>query len=148
MPGDVEDVVMLAPQVMFHRIRTQILGSSGWHHQKVLHDGKRYVLNAIISTSFELNQSGKEWSNFVNAYKSRYNTEPDRVAALGYDAAALVMKAIRKTGGDNPKRIRAELTKTDRYHGISGIISFNDGRRANNECAVYKIIESGFVRVQ
>ncbi|MBN1309184.1 MAG: ABC transporter substrate-binding protein [Chitinispirillaceae bacterium] len=148
MPGEGEDVVMLAPQVMFHRIRTQILGSSGWHQQKVLQEGKRYVLNAVISTSFELDQSGKEWGEFTKAYKRRYNSEPDRVAALGYDAAALIMKAIRETGGDDPKRIHAVLSKTDRYHGISGIISFEEGRRANNECAVYKITESGFVRVQ
>ncbi|MBN1578589.1 MAG: ABC transporter substrate-binding protein [Chitinispirillaceae bacterium] len=148
IPGDAEDVVMLAPQVMFHRIRTQILGSSGWHQPKVLKDGKRYVFNAVISTSFELDQSGKEWGDFVKAYKKRYNTEPDRVAALGYDAATLVMKAIRETGGDDPKRIREVLARTDRFHGISGIVSFEEGRRANNECAVYKITESGFVRVQ
>jgi ABC-type branched-subunit amino acid transport system substrate-binding protein len=148
MPADAEDVVMLAPQVMFHRIRTQILGSSGWHQQKVLKDGKRYVRNAMISTSFELDQSAKEWLEFAKAYKRRYNTEPDRIAALGYDAASLIMKAINTTGGDNPDRIRDELLKTDQYHGLSGIVSFEKGRRANNESAVYKITESGFVRVQ
>jgi branched-chain amino acid transport system substrate-binding protein len=85
---------------------------------------------------------------FTKAYKKRYNTEPDRIAALGYDAAALMMKAIRKTGGDDPKRIRDVLTQVHRYHGISGVVSFEKGRRANNESAVYKISEDGFVRVQ
>lgn len=148
MPADAEDVVMLAPQVMFHRIRTQILGSSGWHQPKVLKDGKRYVRNAVISTSFELDQKSKEWMGFTKAYKQRYNTEPDRIAALGYDAAALIMKAIRKIGGDDPERMRDVLTRVHRYHGISGVVSFEKGRRANNESAVYKITEDGFVRVQ
>ncbi len=148
MPAEAEDVVMLAPQVMFHRIRTQILGSSGWHQPKVLKDGKRYVLNAMISTTFELDQTAKEWVEFSRAYKRRYNAEPDRIAALGYDAAALIMRCIRTTGGDDPVRIREELLKTDRFEGLSGIVSFGEGCRANSESAVYKISESGFVRVQ
>jgi ABC-type branched-subunit amino acid transport system substrate-binding protein len=148
IPAEAEDIVMLAPQVMFHRIRTQILGSSGWHQPNVLKDGKRYVVNTVFSTSFELDQSGKEWLDFAKAYISRYNTEPDRVAALGYDAAALIMKAIRETGSDDPARVRDFLAKTTEYHGLSGVVSFEEGQRANNESAVYKITEGGFVRVQ
>ena len=148
MPADAEDVVMLAPQVVFHRIRTQLLGSSGWHQEKVIRDGKRYVVNTMISTTFELDQTSKEWMSFVRTYKNRYNSEPDRVAALGYDAAAMIMKAIRETGSDDPARIRDVLSKTTRYHGLSGVVSFEPGRRANNESAVYKISETGFVRVQ
>ncbi|MBN1760871.1 MAG: ABC transporter substrate-binding protein [Chitinispirillaceae bacterium] len=148
MPADAEDVVMLAPQVIFHRIRTQLLGSSGWHQEKVIKDGKRYVLNTMISTSFDLDQNRKEWQTFAKNYKSRFNSEPDRIAALGYDAAAMIMKAIRETGSDNPDRIRDVLSKTTRYQGLSGVVSFEPDRHANSESAVYKITNDGFVRVQ
>src|SRR5690554_3140341 len=60
IPADVEDVVMLAPQAIFHRIRTQMLGSNGWHNQKTIQDGRQYVRNTIISTSFDINQSSSE----------------------------------------------------------------------------------------
>ncbi len=147
IPGEADDIVMLAPQIVFHRIRTQILGSSGWHNQKVIKEGKRYVVNAVFSTSFDLDPNRKEWTEFVKIYKSRYNAEADRVSALGYDAAALIMKAIRECNGDNPSCIREILTNTARYEGLSGIISFEEGRRANSECAVYKVTEGGFVRI-
>ncbi len=148
MPADAEDVVMLAPQVVFHRIRTQLLGSSGWHQPKVIKDGKRYVLNTMISTTFELDKDNPQWQSFVKTYRSRFNEEPDRIAALGYDAAAMMMKAIRETGGDDPVRIRDALAKTIRYQGLSGVVSFEQDRHANNESAVYKISGNGFVRVQ
>ena len=148
MPADAEDVVMLAPQVMFHRIRTQLLGSSGWHQQRVIKDGKRYVVNAMISTTFGLDKENEAWKEFSKKYKQRFNSVPDRIAALGYDAAAMIMKAIRETGGDTPQRIRDALAKTDRFHGLSGVVSFEGNSRANSESAVYKISESGFVRVQ
>lgn len=148
LPAEAEDIVMLAPQVMFNRIRTQLLGSSGWHQQKVIADGKKYVTNAVISTSFELDQSAQEWTDFVKLYKSRYNAEPDRIAALGYDAAALVMKALKETGSDDPDKIRDALSRIDRYRGLSGLVSFEPGQHANNEAAVYKISIDSFVRVQ
>jgi len=148
MPADAEDIVMLAPQVQFHRIRTQLLGSSGWHQQKVIADGRKYVTNAVISTGFEPDLAESGWSEFVKLYKAKYNSEPDRIAALGYDAAALVMNALREAGSDNPERVREILLKTSQYKGLSGMVSFDKGRRANSETAVYKIATDGFVRVQ
>lgn len=148
IPADADDVVMLAPQVFFNRIKTQMLGSNGWHTQKVIDDGKRYVGNAMIATSFDVDESGKVWLDFKKAYKNRYNTDPDRIAALGYDAAALIMRAVRESGGDDPEKVGEQLLKTDKYSGLSGVVTFDRTSRANSEAAVYKITESGFVRVQ
>ena len=147
IPGDADDIVMLAPQVYFHRIRTQMLGSNGWHNPKVIKDGKRYISNTIISTSFELDQNQKMWLDFKSAYKSRFNAEPDRIAALGYDAAALVMKALAAAGND-PSRINENLRKTQNYQGLSGLISFDSTTRENTEASILKVTENGFLRVQ
>jgi ABC-type branched-subunit amino acid transport system substrate-binding protein len=59
MPGEADDIVMLAPQVAFNRIKAQLIGSSGWYSTKTLTVGKQYVQNAIISTSFEPDTSWK-----------------------------------------------------------------------------------------
>lgn len=147
MPGDADDIVMLAPQVYFHRIRTQMLGSNGWHSPKVIQDGKRYVANAIISTSFELKQDQKQWLDFKAAYKARYNAEPDRISALGYDAATLVMKALAEAGND-PVKINEALRRTQNYQGLSGLISFDRVDGENSQASILKVTESGFLRVQ
>ena len=147
IPADGEDVVMLAPQAYFHRVRTQLLGSNGWHNQRVVQDGKRYVANAIISSSFELDQSQKAWLNFKQAYKTRFNAEPDRIAALGYDAASIVLKSVQDAG-DSPERIADALAKLQRFSGLSGMISFESDDRANNEVTILKVTENGFLRVQ
>ncbi len=147
IPGDADDIVMLAPQVYFHRIRTQMLGSNGWHNPKVIKDGKRYIANTIISTSFELNQNQKMWLDFKSAYKSRFNAEPDRISALGYDAAALVMKALASAGND-PSKINENLRKTQNYQGLSGLISFDSVTGENTEASILKVTEEGFLRVQ
>ncbi|NLE01630.1 MAG: ABC transporter substrate-binding protein [Fibrobacter sp.] len=147
MPGDAEDIVMLAPQTAFHRIRTQLLGSNGWHSQKVIKDGKQYVTNAIISTSFETDLSSNQWLEFKKAFKTKYNIDPDRVAALGYDAASLVVKVIKEVG-DDPVKIGEALRRIQGFNGLSGNVSFDQDNGANTEASIFKISTSGFLRVQ
>jgi ABC-type branched-subunit amino acid transport system substrate-binding protein len=147
IPAEAEDIVMMAPQVYFHRIRTQILGSNGWQNQKVIDDGQRYVLNTMFSASFEPDQTQSSWIEFKRAYKARYNSEPDKITALGYDAASLVLRAI-ETAGDDPQKIAEALSKTTGYVGLSSTISFSPESGTNREAVIMKVTQKGFVRVQ
>jgi len=148
IPAESEDVVMLAPQTAFYRIRTQLLGSTGWHTPKTLLDGKRYVNDALISTSFEIDVNDKQWIDFSHRYKRRFRMNPDRVAApLGYDAAQLVLRAV-KEGGDDPAAIARKLAQTENYKGVSGTVSFDSDLGANKETAIMKIKDKSFVRIQ
>ena len=147
IPADADDIVMVAPQVFFHRIRTQILGANGWHNQKVIDDGNRYVANAMFSTSFETDQTQKNWFEFKKAFKSRFNSDPDKISALGYDAASLVLNAIEFVG-DDPQRIADALSKVKGYKGLSSTISFDTESGANSEAVIMKVTKTGFVRVQ
>lgn len=148
IPADAADIVMVAPQVYFHRIRTQMLGSNGWHNPEVLKEGKRYVHNAMISTGFEVNPDQREWQEFRKKFKAKYNYEPDRIVALGFDAAMLTLKSL-KTAGDDPQKIANVLsTKVQNYIGLSGTISFDSENGTNIEAAVFKVTENGFIKVQ
>ncbi|MBN1604070.1 MAG: penicillin-binding protein activator [Chitinispirillaceae bacterium] len=147
IPAEADDIVMLAPQVFFHRIRTQMLGSNGWQNQKVIDDGQRYVLNTMFSASFEPNQTQSNWMEFKKAFRARYNGEPDKISALGYDAASLVLRAI-ETAGDNPERIAEALSEVTGYSGLSSTISFSPENRTNTEAVIMKVTQKGFVRVQ
>ena len=42
IPAESEDVIKIASQVYFHRLRTQLLGSNGWHTNATILGGKRY----------------------------------------------------------------------------------------------------------
>ncbi|MFP4416615.1 MAG: ABC transporter substrate-binding protein [Chitinivibrionales bacterium] len=150
IPAESEDVVMIAPQVAFNRIRTQLLGSNGWHSSKTILDGKRYVNDALISTSSEINMNDPKWKEFVRVYKARYGAEPDKVVApLSYDATNLLLEALSKTGDlENGKEIARRLLAIQNYIGISGAISFHGTDGANKETAIMKINNKQFKRVQ
>jgi ABC-type branched-subunit amino acid transport system substrate-binding protein len=150
IPAESDDVVMLAPQVAFNRIKTQILGSNGWQSKKVLQDGSTYVQGALISATIEPDQNSKEWLDFKASFRSRFKYDADRICALGYDAANLIINAVRMTGSGSSSRIADALQKVQGYQGLSGVVSFDQANNggANAEAAIMKITPNGFVRVQ
>jgi ABC-type branched-subunit amino acid transport system substrate-binding protein len=149
IPAETDDVVMLAPQVYFHRIQTQMLGSTGWHTPETILDGKKYVNDAIISTNFTNDPTSREWKEFRSSYHKRFQTEPDRPAALGYDAAELICNAIKENGTrSSAESIAHYLKNVEKYRGISGFISFDPEKGVNTETAILKISNRKFIRVQ
>ena len=147
MPLAADDVVKLAPQAVFHRIRTQMLGAGGWNDPSVPVEGRRYVNNAIIATGFQPNQESETWAQFAASYRANYNEEPNSIAALGYDAAKLVIKVVEETGGTDVARLKRALSAVSGYSGLSGTISFDPNTGANSEAIILRVTDGGFLRV-
>ncbi|MCL2242092.1 MAG: penicillin-binding protein activator, partial [Chitinispirillia bacterium] len=145
--SEYEDVVKLAPQVVFQRIRTQMLGTGRWDDPRVPSEGKRYVHDAIISIGTPHNQDSEEWKKFSSAYRARFNSDANRIAAMGYDAAQLVIKAVTETGGTDAVKLRKAVAAVQDYSGLSGKVSFDPQTGANSEVLIMKVTENGLVRV-
>lgn len=146
IPAESEDVIKITAQIFYHRLRTQLLGSNGWHTNATILGGKRYVDNAIISTNFEADTKNQKWITFSKLYWDRFKEKPDQVAApLGYDAASLILNAISKGGIGS---INNELRSVNGYHGVSGMISFDNEEGVNSEAAILKISNKKFIRIQ
>lgn len=62
--------------------------------------------------------------NFVDAFKKKYNSEPNIITAYGYDAMKVLSSAMMK-GSLSSKSIKEELYKTKSFKGVTGEISFD-----------------------
>ncbi len=148
IPAESEDVVMIAPQVYFYKIQTQMLGTTGWHSPKTILDGKRYVENAVFVATAETERTDSLWVTFVARYKARFGMEPDRVSALGYDAAELVCRAVDSLGGSfSTARLAESLRQVRGWKGVAGMVSFDPARGVNREAVIMKILDRKFIRV-
>jgi ABC-type branched-subunit amino acid transport system substrate-binding protein len=147
--ADYEDVLKLSSQVVFRRIRTQMLGTGGWSDPRVpsASEGKRYANNAIVSVGIQPDMVSEGWQNFAAAYKIRYNDEPNRISAMGYDAAMLMIKAAGEAGGPDVAKLKKALSSIKEYNGLSGLITFDPVTGANGEAIIMKVTDKGFVRV-
>jgi branched-chain amino acid transport system substrate-binding protein len=67
---------------------------------------------------------------FREAYARVYPGEDaDAFTALGYDAARLLLAAIKSAGGVRPRAVREALAATTGFAGVTGTISYRRGSR-------------------
>jgi branched-chain amino acid transport system substrate-binding protein len=63
---------------------------------------------------------------FASAYPDK---QPDAFSALGYDAARLLLAAIKSAGGTGPDAVRKALAATHDFTGVTGTIGYRAGSR-------------------
>jgi branched-chain amino acid transport system substrate-binding protein len=74
---------------------------------------------------------------FLEAYKKRFNIDPILYAPFTYDAANLLIEAIKKANSADPAKYLPELQKID-YAGATGRITFDaKGDRSDAEMTIF-----------
>jgi branched-chain amino acid transport system substrate-binding protein len=74
---------------------------------------------------------------FLDAYKAKFNTDPILYSPFTYDAANLLIEAMKKANSTDPKKYLPELQKIS-HTGASGPISFDDkGDRKDAEITMF-----------
>jgi len=84
---------------------------------------------ATATYFFDPAKQDPQWTDFRQRFEKRYEQEPDIYAGYGYDAARLLIDAIKKAG-PNKYRVHDQLTSLDEYRGVTGNMRF-DGRWDN-----------------
>ena len=74
---------------------------------------------------------------FLDAYKKKFNVDPIIYAPFTYDAANLLIEAMKKANSSDPAKYLPELAKID-FTGATGKIAFDDkGDRKNAEITIF-----------
>lgn len=128
--GDGEDILLIAPQVAFHQISAQILGSDGWNHPEVARDGGSYVEGVIFVAKYYDQSEIPSVQEFVNTYRSRFGKNQGIVSALGYDALLTILEGIN-SGATTRENLRDKLESLYEIPSATGKIVFNRGDREN-----------------
>lgn len=132
------DLRTMAPLLPYYGVdpdRIQLLGTELWHDPAVL--GEPALLGGWFAA-----QPDDAFDQFRGRYQSVYGAEPPRLAALAYDAVALVAALARSPRG--PDFSRAVLTDADGFAGIDGIFRFGDDGVNQRGLAVYRIAARTF----
>jgi len=102
-----------------------IVGGDGLDTPKLLEGGSSPTSYVWFTTHAWLSeQTGTpEAKAFIAAYRDAYGAAPsDAFAALGYDAARLVLDVLRRARGQGG--IFHTLEQTEGFQGVTGTISF------------------------
>ena len=127
IPGYYEDVGKIIKQARELGMTIPILGADAWDSPVLVEMGGAQPLNNTYFTNFYSIEDKNPVSNaFVEAYKKEYGQTPDSMAAMGYDAAKLLVDAIKRADSTDAKKIKEALAATKNFISVSGEMSLNE----------------------
>ncbi len=126
------------------RLNVPIIGSDGWSPERLASDAA--AEGVYIPSSFLTDHRDSVANGFRARFRARHGHDPDMYAATGYDAALVIIAAIRRVGTDRA-RIREALASraVAPVQGATGPIHFEAGDRIPRFGGLVRI-ESGAVR--
>ena len=86
------------------------------------------VFNNVYWTNhYDPADASEKVQAFVTAYKAKFNSTPNAISALAYDAVYMYKKAIETAGSADPAAVRDALADTTAvYDGVTGIYSLDE----------------------
>lgn len=120
-------------------------GADGLDNGDYITLGKEAVENSYLTTPFLAEAASAEGKAFLEAFTKKYKRDSDYMSVNAYDAAGIIIDAIKAVGADRAKvqEYLAGLNTADKgFKGIGGLTYFNkDGDCQKN--AYVKMVKDG-----
>lgn len=140
IPAYYTDVNLISIQAREIGITVPLIGSDGWESEKLTEGKAKDALEGCyFSTHVSTENPDPAIQNFITKYKAKYNSMPDAMSFLAYDAGMILFDAIKRAGTTDPVKVRDELAKTKDYSGVTGKITINDQRNAIKPAVILEI---------
>jgi len=145
VPGYYGEVGVIANQTKQLGIKAPLLGGDGWDAPQLWQLGGAALNGDYISNHYSVDDPSPAIQKFVADYKARYNILPDALAALGYDSMKVLADAIKRAGGTESATLRDAIAKTEKFAGVTGLITIDPERNAVKPAVVLKLQDLKFV---
>ena len=131
-------------------IPATFLGGDGWDRPDLVDIAGPAAEGSFFANHFSAGgtpeQLGKEATQFITAYTSRFGIAPDGPASLGYDAANIIIEAMKRAPNLTPAAIRDQIQATQNYRGATILSHFDENRHAIKS-AVVNTVKDGKIQL-
>jgi branched-chain amino acid transport system substrate-binding protein len=139
VPGYYSEVGAIARTSHRLGLKVPLLGGDGWDAPDLIKIGGEALEGSYYSNHFALDMVTPKAQKFIADFKAKYGQEPTGLGALGYDAAAVLLDAMKRAGSVEGKAVRDALAATKGFEGVTGKISIDAQRNAQKSAVVLKI---------
>ncbi|HEX8832886.1 MAG TPA: ABC transporter substrate-binding protein, partial [Abditibacteriaceae bacterium] len=134
------EVGNIAVQARSLGLKQPLMGGDGWDSPKLLEIGKNAVQNCYFSNHYSPDSKDPRVVKFVGDFKKRNGGEtPDALAAVAYDAAYIMVDAIRRAGDTDRAKIRDAIASTKDFAGVTGVITMGKDRNPVKPAVVLQV---------
>ena len=144
VPGYYTDVGLIARQARETGITVPMLGGDGWDSEKLFEIGGDAIVGSYFSNHYSPDDPSPRIQEFVAKYKKTYGGQtPDSLAAQAYDAAGMLVDAMKRAKDLTGPSIRDALAATRNYPGVTGNITLDENRNPLKPAVVLKVGKGG-----
>lgn len=123
------DAAVFAQQAQQAGLTLPVVTNSSLNNPELITLGGPAVEGFYVPTNYFPGDPHPAVQEFLQAYRERWNEEPDQFAAIAYDSVAVIAEAIRTilASGQPLTRqaVRDALYALEPYRGASGLIQFD-----------------------
>lgn len=98
-------------------------------------------VGTIAYAGFDPDSQEPHILKFTADYKNRYGEKPDRIAALAYDAAKIVLSAAEKAPSWRSGYLIKEIRATKDFKGVTGLTTFTESNEAVKRPTIFEVKE-------
>ncbi|MBI5019839.1 MAG: penicillin-binding protein activator [Ignavibacteriales bacterium] len=144
--SDQEDIGVLASQINYFNIKTQLFGSNEWYAPGNLEANKRYLNGIIFITDSYFDENDSRYKSVENIFIHEMKKRPSRYSIIGYDACRLILNKI-SDGNITREAVVHSLQSGKQFQGIHRRISFTENR-INDEMYIMQFINGEIEKLE
>ncbi|MEK7869857.1 MAG: penicillin-binding protein activator, partial [Nitrospirota bacterium] len=146
IPSRASEIGLLAAQLAFHDVKVPLLGTNGWNSPDFLRTADRTVDGAVFVDGFFAESANAAVQDFVQRFQKRFQGSPTLFTMQGYDAAKLVLEAIRR-GATSGDAVREFLTTQRDLPTLMGPAGFGAEGTLQRPLALLQVKHGKFVQL-
>ena len=127
---------IMAVQAKRLGLRSAILSQDAMYHPKFIEVGKDAAEGVMVTFGY-VDESTPEFQKYAKIFRAKYG-QIGAYATYAYDAATVLLNAIKQAGSTDPDKIRAEILKMD-FQGASKHVRFMKNGDSGSNYIVFKI---------
>lgn len=102
------------------------MGNTAFNNDKLLELAKEAAEGMVANATYEATSKRKAAREFTEKYRAKFNEFPQYTAAQGYDAALVLIDALKRAGSPDREKVRAALQATRNLPRVeSGPLTFD-----------------------
>jgi branched-chain amino acid transport system substrate-binding protein len=148
LPGYYTEAALILLQARQLGITCPFLGGEGWDSPALVKVAGKAADGNYYTDHFSAADPDPKVQKFVQAYRAKYASLPDALAALWYDGAGLLSQAVQRAGSTEAAKVRDALAATRDFDGVTGRISIDENRNASKSGVILKIENGETTMVQ
>jgi ABC-type branched-subunit amino acid transport system substrate-binding protein/predicted negative regulator of RcsB-dependent stress response len=146
IPGRAADAGIITAQLNFHDMKVPFLGANGWNSPDFARTADSSIDGAVFVDGFFVDSPTPAVLDFVDRYKKRFQTSPTLFAMQGYDAAKLVIDAVRK-GATSGEAVHDQFLTQPDLSTLAGPAAFGSDGILNRPLFLMQIKRGRFLQV-